>query len=180
MAETWVGIEFSVMGETQVSRQLQMARGWSEDLHEPLSQMMDLILANVRAQFDTEGAQGEHGRWQPLSDAYSKWKERHWPGRPILVRSGGMKGAMLNPAYVHVGTERALYEPKSNIAGFHQKGATWVGPNWGHPQLSLHHLPARPMVDLTDSFKHEAVDRTFARWIARKLAEGRAAGRGFH
>lgn len=180
-APGWVQIQFSVDGDTQISRQLEMARSWSEDLHEPLGEMVDLIVENVRAQFDTEGAQGAHGLWQPLSDAYGRWKAAHWPGRPILVLTGGMKGAMLNKTTaVHVGTDRAVYEPKSRIAGFHQKGETWVGPSWGHAQQQLHHLPQRKMVDLPDDFKHAAVDRVFARWVARKLAEGRAAGRGFH
>lgn len=175
----WVNIEFSVDGDTQISRQLELAQSWARDMHEPLEEMMDLIVEDVRAQFDSEGAQGAHGPWQKLSDAYGKWKARHWPGRPILVLTGGMKGAMLNKTVaVHVGPDRAVYEPKSAIAGFHQRGGTWVGPSWGHPQLQVHHLPARRMVDLTDEFKHEAVDRVFARWIQRKLAEGRAAAAG--
>jgi hypothetical protein len=178
-APAWVQISFAVDGDTQIGRQLEMAGSWSEDLHEPLSEMMDLIVDNVRAQFDTEGAQGQHGKWQQLSDAYGKWKARHWPGRPILVRTGGMKGSMLNKTVaVHVGPQRAVYEPKSNIAGYHQKGGTWVGPSWGHPQQQLHHLPQRKMVDLPEDFKHAAVDRVFARWVRRKLAEGRAAGVG--
>lgn len=177
----WVQVSFSVDGDTQIARQLEMARSWAEDLHEPLAEMMDLILENVRAQFETEGAQGAHGRWQALNADYAKWKERHWPGRPILVRDGGMKGAMLNKlTAVHVGRDRALYEPKSSIAGYHQKGETWVGPSWGHPQQQLHHLPQRKMVDLPEDFKHAAVDRVFARWVNRKLREGRAAGRGFN
>jgi hypothetical protein len=172
-----VQIQFAVDGDVQISRQLELARSWAEDMHEPLQDMMDLIVDDVRAQFDTEGAQGAHGVWQRLSDAYGKWKERHWPGRAILVREGGMKGAMLNKTVaVTVGADRAVYEPKSDIAGFHQKGATWVGPSWGHAQQQLHHLPARRMVDFTDAFKHEAVDRTFSRWVQRKLREGRAAG----
>lgn len=178
-APAWVQVEFAVDGDTQISRQLEMARAWAEDLHEPLEEMMDLVVDNVRLQFETEGAQGAHGVWQPLNSDYAKWKERHWPGRQILVRDGGMKGAMLNKTVaVHVGRDRAVYEPKSSIAGFHQKGETWVGPSWGHSQLQLHHLPQRKMVDLPDSFKHEAVDRVFARWVQRKLREGRAAGVG--
>lgn len=176
-APAWVQIEFTVAGDTQIARQFEVARSWAEDMHEPLSEMMDLIVDNVRAQFETEGTQGHSGRWQRLSDAYGKWKAQHFPGRPILVREGGMKGAMLNKlTAVHVGADRAVYEPKSNIAGFHQTGETWVGPSWGHAQQQLHHLPQRKMVDLPEDFKHAAVDRVFARWVQRKLREGRAAG----
>lgn len=176
----WVQVEFTVAGETQIARQFELAQAWAADMSEPLEELMDMILENVRGQFDTEGAQGQHGIWQPLSDPYGKWKATHFPGRPILVREGGMKGAMLNKTTaVHVSADRAVYEPKSNIAGFHQAGADWIGPVWGHGEYP-HHLPQRRMVDLPDAFKHDAVDRTFARWVQRKLREGRAAGAGFY
>lgn len=189
MPPVWVGVTFNVGGDTQIARGLEMAAAWSEDLHDPLSEMMDLIVEDVRAQFDSEGAQGAMGHWQPLSDIYGKWKAQHWPGRPILVRTGGMKGAMLNKEIaVRVGADAATYEPKSHIAGYHQFGPRdWDGPAWGHRigggkgrpyKLYPHHLPQRKMVDLSDAFKHEAVDRTFARWIQRKLKESMAASRG--
>lgn len=179
-APAWVQLEFTVAGETQVARQFELAASWARDMREPLQEMMDMILENVRAQFESEGAQGHHGPWQPLSDAYGKWKARVWPGRPILVREGGMKGAMLNRTVaVHVGPDRAVYEPRSNIAGYHQTGGDWIGPVWGHGEYP-HHLPQRRMVDLPETFKHEAIDRVFTRWIARKLREGRAAGAGFY
>lgn len=179
-APAFVEVEFTVAGETQISRQFELAQSWAADLSEPLNELMDMILENVRAQFESEGSQGEHGVWQPLSDAYGKWKARNWPGRPILVRDGGMKGAMLNrTTAVRVSPDRAVYEPKSRTAGYHQSGADWVGPVFGHGEYP-HHLPQRRMVDLPDTFKHEAVDRTFARWIQRKLREGRQAGAGFY
>jgi Phage virion morphogenesis family len=173
MSDGWVTVKLDAFGETQIARQFQLAEEWSHDLREPLDELMDMLLDSVRAQFDTEGAAAHGDVWQPLSDEYGAWKAEHYPGRPILVRDGGMKGAMLNRlTAVHVGTEEAVYEPHSQIAGYHQSGADWIGPAWGRGQYP-HHLPQRKMVDLSEAFKHEAVDRTFARWIARKLAEGR-------
>jgi hypothetical protein len=142
-------------------------------MSEPLGELMDQILDSVRAQFDTEGAAAHGIPWAPLSDEYGAWKAQHYPGWPVLVRDGGMKRAMLDrTTAVHVGPEEAVYEPVSEIAGFHQAGADWIGPAWGHGSYA-HHLPQRKMVDLSEEFKHEAVDRTFARWIARKLADAR-------
>jgi hypothetical protein len=169
----WIDIGLQVAGEQQVARQFQLADEFSRDMSEPLGQLMDQLIDSVREQFDTEGAASDGVPWQPLSDEYGAWKAEHYPGAPILVRDGGMRAAMLDRlTAVHVGPEEALYEPVSEIAGFHQSGADWIGPAWGRGDYP-HHLPARKMVDLSEEFKHEAVDRTFARWIARRLAEDR-------
>lgn len=44
-------------------------------------------------QFNSEGARGGQ-RWQALSPAYRQWKEKHFPGRPILVRTGTLKRSL--------------------------------------------------------------------------------------
>ena len=170
----WIAVSLEVMGETQVARQFDLAEAWSHDLSEPLGQLMDDLIDSVRAQFDSEGAAAEGQPWHPLSDEYGAWKHEHYPGEPILVRDGAMKAAMLNhQEAVHVSPEEAVYQPVSRIAGYHQAGADWIGPAWGRGEYP-HHLPQRKMVDLTEEWKHEHVDRVFARWIAAKLAEDRA------
>lgn len=35
-------------------------------------------------------------RWPPLSEKYAKWKRIHFPGKPILVRTGELKDSMVN------------------------------------------------------------------------------------
>jgi hypothetical protein len=174
MTEGWVDIGIDVQGETEVARSFQLASDLSRDMREPLAELMDRLVDSVRAQFDTEGAAANGAPWQPLSDEYGAWKAQHYPGRAILVRDGGMKGAMLNKlTAISVGLEQAVYAPVSDIAGFHQSGADWIGPAWGRGEYA-HHLPQRKMVDLSEEFKHEAVDRVFARWIARTMSEARA------
>src|SRR5262245_53623171 len=44
-------------------------------------------------QFGSEGARGG-SKWKALSPAYKKWKEVHFPGRPILVRDGRLKRSL--------------------------------------------------------------------------------------
>lgn len=166
--EGFVDISLEVMGEQVIDRRFAMLSEQSRDLSEPLGELMDQILDSVALQFDTEGAESG-ALWAPLSDDYGAWKAEHYPGRPILVRDGAMKLAMLNKLdAVHVSAERAEYHPLSEIAGYHQTGADWLGPAWGHGSYP-HHLPQRKMVDLSEEFKHRAVDRTFARWMARQL-----------
>jgi Phage virion morphogenesis family len=176
MAQGFITVGVQAMGEQVIARQFRLAEEWSHDLSEPLDQLMDDLIDSVSAQFDTEGAAAAGDPWTPLSDDYGAWKLEHYPGRPILVRDGAMREAMLDrSSAVHVTNDVAVYQPISRIAGYHQAGADWVGPAWGRGRYP-HHLPQRKMVDLSESWKHEHVDRVFARWIARKLAEGRAAG----
>lgn len=170
MPEGFVDVGLEVFGEQVIARRFAMLDEQSRDLSEPLGQLMDQILDSVREQFDTEGAAAGGVMWAPLSDDYGAWKLAHYPGAPILVRDGGMRTAMLDRVgAVQVTAEMAVYDPVSEIAGYHQTGADWIGPAWGRGEYA-HHLPARKMVDLSDEFKHSAVDRTFARWMAKQLA----------
>lgn len=45
-----------------------------------------------KEQFDTEGGRSE--KWKPLSKQYGEWKELHFPGFPILVRSGRLRRSL--------------------------------------------------------------------------------------
>jgi hypothetical protein len=35
--------------------------------------------------FQSEGANGMHGVWPALSEKYQEWKDRHFPGMPIMI-----------------------------------------------------------------------------------------------
>lgn len=171
-----VRVGFDVEGQRQINRALELTEAQAADLSEPLGEMADVIIQAVREQFATEGAAGRGHRWKPLSDPYARWKQRHWPGRPILVRTGGMKGAMLNrQTAVTITPHRMIYEPKSKIAGYHQRGATWVVLSQDGPDLAT--LPAREMIALTMEQKRQAVDRVFTRWVATLTRRTRAGAR---
>lgn len=44
----------------------------------------------MKEQFDSQGSHGASGTWAPLSPAYKKWKEIHYPGKPILQLTGAL------------------------------------------------------------------------------------------
>lgn len=145
-------IAFDVQGERQISVAFQAYAHEVEDMSVPLGRSADVILAHVRENFATEGKAGQPAGWAPLSPAYQAWKAKHYPGRPILVRQGGMKGALLNRALsVTVLKQRMLYHPPNRYAGYHQTGTR--------------HMPARPPVRLTDAAIRQAIDRVFVVWL---------------
>lgn len=92
--------------------------------------------ANLR-QFNSEGAYGSGG-WPALSPNYAAWKAHHYPGKPILQRTGALMRDLtqrpfgiehLTPGAMAVGTD-------ITYAAYHQAG----GPN----------LPQRRPVELPE------------------------------
>ena len=152
-----VAVRFDVAGERQVSRAFEAYAHEVLDMSEPLDRMADHILAAVRAQFTTQGASGLGEPWERLDEAYEAWKRAHFGPKPILVRAGGTKGAVLNKRQaVRVTRDRMVYEPKGKaawIAGLHQGGNAETG------------LPERKIVALTEAQKRAAIDREFTSWL---------------
>jgi hypothetical protein len=55
--------------------------------------------ARMAEQFGTEGA-ASGGKWADLTEAYAKWKDEHYPGRPIGVLTGALRSSMIGgPGY---------------------------------------------------------------------------------
>ncbi len=160
-----VRIGFDVAGEQQVSRALDLTSDQASDLRVPLGRMADEILAAVRLQYATQGQHGLGARWTPLSDAYAAWKLARFGPKPILVRTGGSKGAALNRKQsVRVTKARMVYEPvgkAAEILGYHQAGTEY--------------MPARPVLKLTTEDKRLAVDRVFSKWL-HEVKTGAFAG----
>lgn len=161
-----VGVHFDAQGERQISRAFLALEHEVQDLSDPLDRMADVILASVREQFATEGKSGLGAPWTPLNPEYAAWKHARYGPRPILVRTGGMKGAVLNkPQAVTVTKTRMVYEPKGKggeIAGYHQTGAG--------------RLPQRKIFALTTAQKREAVDRVFTTWLHEVRAKLKLGG----
>lgn len=91
--------------------------------------------------FETQGA-SSGAQWPPLSAAYADWKQKHWPGLPILVLSGALRDSLtqqndsnavadMTPTQLSMGT-RVTY------ARFHQTGTKY--------------MPARPPLRVSREF----------------------------
>ena len=96
-------------------------------------------------QFHTEGRSGgTFGRWKRLSPKYKAWKDKNFPGRKILERTGRLKTSLIGGR-----GEGFVYRPSklgltigSNVpyAGYHQTGTS-------------RGLPKRKPIDLTEKQK---------------------------
>lgn len=49
----------------------------------------------VEAIFNKQQPRAAGLRWPPLFPRYKRWKDKHYPGAPILVRTGALKRSMI-------------------------------------------------------------------------------------
>lgn len=107
---------------------------------------------SIVERFATQG----RGSWAPLSKSYAAWKAEHFPGRPILQRSGDLLADLTGGASKQVDELSATYFVSVPYYRFHRDGTT--------------RMPARVPVD----FQQSDLD-LFAHDIQSYLAKQAAA-----
>jgi len=90
--------------------------------------------------------QGHHGsKWADLSPRYKRWKEMHYPGRPILTRTGRMRDSMTGR------NQAASQDTVKRVEKLAAEFGTQVPYAYAHQHgYPPGNLPARPMVDLNE------------------------------
>lgn len=89
-------VRFGIGDEAQYARRFEVLGDEARHLREPLGRIRDRIVDSVGEQFLTEGARGGTP-WPQLSPQYAAFKAEAFPGRPMLVRTGAMREALLAP-----------------------------------------------------------------------------------
>lgn len=95
----------------------------------------------VKEQFDGQGV-GQSGKWKALSPAYKKWKDKKYPGQPILVRTGDTRAALTsNTSHtINIPTAQTLtFGVALKYPIYHQRGGK--------------KLPQRKIFDFTEEQK---------------------------
>lgn len=85
----------------------------------------------VRATYDAQG--DPIGRaWRELSPGYLRWKERNYPGLPILVLTGDMRASAIgeNAADRRIEPREANYWVPQPYAAAHQFGTQRIPQRW--------------------------------------------------
>lgn len=146
---------FDFYGDAQVDRTLLALSAHAADARPAWNALADRFVRAERAQFGSEGAYAS-GVWAPLSPRYKARKEREYPGRPILERTGRLVGSLTRrPLDVEVITASTMRIGTSvPYAKFHQRGTDI--------------MPRRRPVELPESERREWV-----RLIQRFIITGR-------
>ena len=147
---------FAIEGEAQVDRTLARFAENVGDATRVWNKLADRFATVETRQFDSEGAYGSGG-WPALSAKYGAWKARHYPGAPIMVRTGAGRDSLTTRPF---GVE--VIRPESMTIGsgldylrYHQGGA---GNN-----------PQRRVVELPETER-----RTWVNMIQRFIVTGQA------
>lgn len=118
-------------------------RAWGDDVADAFEE-----------QFRTEGVRLLKNVWAPLSPRYKAWKDRHFPGEPILTRTHRMREAFtVRPLDIdRVDHNSGTFGSARKPAKFHQHGTRF--------------MPARPIARATEDLK-AAAKRHIVRHIVR-------------
>lgn len=127
----------------------------------------DDFYAQVADQFKTEGAEGGD-KWAPLTAEYAGWKEAHYPGRPILERTGDLMRSLTSPNdpnAVRIEERKALtLGSRIPYAIYHQRGTS--------------KMAARPEIQLPEAFKRSVMHHIHAYLVQIANASGFRQGLG--
>ena len=102
----------------------------------------DDFYSQIGRQFRSEGVAGGE-KWEALTAAYSGWKEAHFPGKPILERTGELLDSLTDPN-------------SPNAVRIEERKSLTLGssvPYAIYHQTGTKNMPARPEIQLTEAFK---------------------------
>ena len=117
-----------------VDGELKSARAFSaldesvRDFRELWPELHMYFLRATSEQFESIGVRGGQ-RWQRLSERYAKWKQKKFPGKPILVRTERLKRSLSlgGSAPDQVAEFQPLYAVFGTLvpyAQYHQRGTS--------------------------------------------------------
>lgn len=133
-----------IAGEVQLDRGIARFAEGVSDFTPIWPVIEDEFYAEEKAQFRSEGAEGGDP-WQELSPAYAAWKEVHFPGKPILQRSGDLEASLTSGSDVNAvkieGRKSLTLGSRVPYGIYHQSTA---------PRTQL---PRRPVVNMSAAFK---------------------------
>jgi phage gpG-like protein len=136
--------KLDIAGEIQMDRGIARFSDGCTDYRPIWGMVEDDFYAQEKAQFESAGAEGGEA-WQELNPEYAGWKEAHYPGTEILVRSGDLVRSLTtgsDPNAVRVEERKTLtLGSRVPYAIYHQS------------ILPRHRLPRRPEIMLTEPFK---------------------------
>lgn len=148
-------LTFQVFGEEQVGGKLNGISWRVEDIRPALEVLGDRFADLERRQFESEGSDSLGSGWDPLSPKYGAWKATHYPGAPIMVRTGDLKESLTQRPFGvdEVAMTEAAFGTGVEYGQYHQQGAG--------------HLPPRRLVDLPEPER-----RAWVKTVLTFLMEG--------
>lgn len=146
--------------EKQYVRAFEAYEHEIDDLRDPLGDVADHLRDVVQQQFATEGAHGLGAGWVQLNPGYEAWKREHYPGAPMLVRTGAMREAFL----VHGTRELTTDTLRWGITDQRDDEGDLIRDRAAAHQTGRGVVPQRKIVALS-SMDRRQIDRIFVEWL---------------
>ena len=166
-----IEIRITVQGEQRLRQALNRLATSIQDYSPAWKPITQIFRDAMRGQFATGGGRGGK-KWAPLSRAYSRWKERVAPGRPILVLTGDLVLSLTTQTGDTIQNEQPLslsLGTKLPYAKYHQNGTRRMP---ARPPLVILQKDAdqmaKDMVALSQEFGSEAGFRVLRRRLYRR------------
>lgn len=135
-----IAIRYSMTGEDAAISRLDKLDMAGRDLGLAFYTIAQKLQEYERAQFESEGAYGSGG-WAPLKPAYKAWKERRYPGKPILQREGDLMASLTEDAAPgavrEVGPDHLVFGTSIEYAKYHQYGTEKMVPRPPVPPIKI-------------------------------------------
>ena len=160
-------IDANAVARVGLQRYLRTLNGRSQELYPVWDKVLDILYEAERQLFAKEGRTSEEGKWKKLSPRYAAWKNKHYPGMPILTLTGRFSGSMTDPTGTHHVEKRpqiltwGSHYPVSgghDLGGIHAEGRQRGFAGWkitGYEQLPYRDQPS-PIIERieTSATKH--------------------------
>ena len=97
---------------TEIQARFEQWADLIDDFGPVFDDVVKLFRKHERDQFRKQGKQ-TGPRWPKLSPKYAAWKRKHFPGRPILVRTGALRDALVKGGPGSIGGRKGRRTPTS-------------------------------------------------------------------
>jgi phage gpG-like protein len=133
-------IVIHVDGITDLVGSLEALATRVEDLSPAWQEIRERFVTYEENWFESQG----NGNWPQLSKDYAEWKHKHFPGEPILVRTGRLRETVTEPDILIIEPNRVTFGTSDPVAAAHQDGTG--------------RLPVRKVIDVSDGEIDEWAD----------------------
>lgn len=156
-------LSVELRGYENVKLGLERVRAKIEDLSPAFREIQQSFYEMEQQQFISRG--GTHS-WVALSPKYEAWKQRHYPGMPLMELTGSLKKSLVAPGGENI----------ARILPHEARFGTSVRSKRGYPYPMAHqegrgHNPQRRLIDPS---REQLL--SWARIIQRHIVRGWGAG----
>jgi phage gpG-like protein len=95
-------INITLDGVGTVKKRINKITGKIKDLKPAFEKIGDDFRKTEDRVFKGQGYYGSRPGWKPLSPEYRSWKDKHYPGKPILQMTGDLRNSLATKGKNHV------------------------------------------------------------------------------